>query len=46
LPSGHDNFHDDAECIYSDFVDVLRLSVRKSGPAAWQASYAISLIPK
>jgi len=24
-------------------MDVLRLSVRKTGPAAWQVSYAISL---
>jgi len=41
LPSGHENFHDDALVVTLWMFP--GLSVRKFGPAAWQVSYAISL---
>jgi len=41
LPLGHENFHDDTVVVTLWMFP--GLSVRKSGPAAWQVSYAISL---
>jgi len=39
-PLGHENFHDDTVVVTLWMFP--GLSVRKSGPAAWQVSYAIS----
>jgi len=41
LPSGHENFHENAVVV--TLWMFLGLSVRKSGPAFWHVSYAISL---
>ena len=42
MPTGHENFHKDAVVVTLWMFP--GLSVRKSGSAAWQLSYAISLM--